>query len=1080
MQFFKLKSGDKVVGIISRIRNKLSKKQMVALCAALLLLFSLLTASFFYGNENTKDKKSMQSDNKRVVEHISVVKSADRTTCKMGDEINYVINVTNDGGVRLYQIEVIDSMKGEIGIIPTLDKGEWWKYTYTQKVPKDAPSAYVNVVNVSARNSTDSEYPSVFAEAKSVVWIADLSVNSNAPEHAYIGEEVSFEVKIKNEGTATICNLWICDPALGINETIGELHGGEETTMIFYEQITDGLCDPFVNEVFAGNDSFVVSDFSVIDIVQNRSMICGVKYHDVNGDGIRNDGENGEEGVEILLEGIESLHGLEVFAQTTTDENGNFCFENLAPGLYKISVKTPNKHIPSTDECAYVYLGEDENATVEFGDIHTGILKIEKKIVGVDGGIDGDLDNGDGGLDSLDGTFAIRVRSGVNTPFYDKIHLVNTSEALELTLPIGNYIVEELANSGYLVPPTINVEIFECETTYICINNTPAECEICVEKYADKEYVNMGEKINYTIVVCNKGNAPVYNVTIMDSMFGNIGFLPVLNAGECHYVNTSYKVGCNNTGIIINIVTVTADYFGKRIVCEDSAYVIVNPPAIEITKLAPECAHVGDCVQYNIIVKNIGGSNLLDVHVTDDMLGLDVSLGTLNISETKNILVDYYVDGTIDPIYNMAEVHAVDVCGNEVNGSACAILDVLRPAINVTKLCEYECASPGMEVSYTIIVENIGDTPLYNVTIVDELLGIDKDIGMLMPCEVYKECINYTIPFDTLSWLVNEVYVYGWDKCGLEVNDSDSCNITLENPSICVEKTMLNMSRTGCENNGLGCNNWTVFKGYNITYVWSNGTTWCYTVKGLGKDPELSNWVLESCIDNVSIVNCTKQKLYYTNGTPMEKPKHADCELVVTINPGGNQVPLLGVKFDEPVKKNEYIKFCVTFNRTLPKGCVHVGLKAGLCATVSNDTIPGPVCNCSCKINITYLVTVKNTGCTPMYDVWVNDSMFVEPIAYIEELSPGEWRYIEYNISISGCFEGEITNYVNVTARYGNETYLASANCSVVIENNGEEEIASKGTEPDGLDLHSVGLGLIACAFCIACGSWFAFGRKRR
>ncbi|MEM2900670.1 MAG: SdrD B-like domain-containing protein, partial [Thermoplasmata archaeon] len=845
-----------------------------------------------------------------------------------------------------------------------------------------------------------------------------------------------------------------------------ELQGGEETTLLFQEVITDGVCDPFVNEVFAGNESFVVSDFSVVDVVRNNSRICGLKFHDVNGEGIRNNGEYGEEGITIILKGIESLHGLEVCAQTVTDEFGNFCFENLPPGLYEIRVNTPNEHIPSTEDCAHIYLGENECATVEFGDIHTGILRIEKRI----------LDNN---LNS-DGSFAIRVRSGVNTPFYDKIHFVNTTEPLELKLPIGNYTVEELPNSGYLVPPPINVEIFECETTEICINNTHAECELYVEKYADKENVNMGEKINYTIVVCNKGNAPLYNVTIIDSMFGNIGFLPVLNAGECHYVNTSYKVGCNDTGIIINIVTVTADYYGNRVVCEDSAFVIVKPPAIEVMKEGPECAHEGDMVQYNITVKNIGGSKLLDVHVIDELLGLDLWLVCLNISECKTIVVDYCVDGTRDPIYNIVEVCAVDICGIEVNASACAIVDVLHPAINVTKCCDYGCACPGKEINYTIIVENTGDTPLYNVTIIDELLGLNKDIGVLLPCEVYKECVQYTIPFDTLPWLVNEVIVCGKDKCGLEVNDSDSCNITLQKPSICVEKTLLNMSKTGC-GNGPGCPNSTVFKGYNITYVWSNGTTWCYTVKGLGKDPELSNWVLESCVDNVSIVNCTKQKLYYNNGTPMGSPKPADCKLIVTM-PGGNQVPLLGVKFDEAVGKYEYIKFCVTFNRSLPIGCVNVGIKAGLCATVSPNKIPGPVCNCSCKINLTYGVVVKNTGCVALYDIWINDSMFEEPIGYIEKLDSGEEYTLEYNVSLPGCFEGEITNYVNVTARCGNETYTASANYTVVIVKNGNGDTKGIARDPgtDEITLHSFGLGVLACAVCIACVSWYLFGRVRK
>jgi hypothetical protein len=106
--------------------------------------------------------------------------------------------------------------------------------------------------------------------------------------------------------------------------------------------------------------------------------------------------------------------------------------------------------------------------------------------------------------------------------------------------------------------------------------------------------------------------------------------------------------------------------------------------------------------------------------------------------------------------------------------------------------------------------------------------------------------------------------------------------------------------------------------------------------------------------------------------------------------------------------------------------------------------------------------------------------MFTEPIAYLEKLDAGEEYCLEYNVTIPGCFEGEITNYVNVTARCGNKTYCASANCTVVIENNGNVETKCGATETEEIALQSICMGVLACAVCIACVSWFAFGRGRK
>ena len=116
----------------------------------------------------------------------------------------------------------------------------------------------------------------------------------------------------------------------------------------------------------------------------------------------------------------------------------------------------------------------------------------------------------------------------------------------------------------------------------------------------------------------------------------------------------------------------------------------------------------------------------------------------------------------------------------------------------------------------------------------------------------------------------------------------------------------------------MACENTSVtLGGFTITFVSRSvsggNTTFCYEVKGNGTAPnDLSNFVVEVCPNNptqfinfINIVNCTKQ----VSGGPIVS---ATCTKVTKPNPSGNQVNLIGIKFDEPVGANETVTFCFT------------------------------------------------------------------------------------------------------------------------------------------------------------------------
>ncbi len=92
--------------------------------------------------------------------------------------------------------------------------------------------------------------------------------------------------------------------------------------------------DRFNNIVLGSGDEGVNYNFCE----HEPASIKGTVYHDRNNNGIQDEGEEGIEGVVIQLFDVDG----NVIAETTTDANGDYCFEDLAPGEYKIREQQPD------------------------------------------------------------------------------------------------------------------------------------------------------------------------------------------------------------------------------------------------------------------------------------------------------------------------------------------------------------------------------------------------------------------------------------------------------------------------------------------------------------------------------------------------------------------------------------------------------------------------------------------------------------------------------------------------------------------------------------------------------------------
>lgn len=132
--------------------------------------------------------------------------------------------------------------------------------------------------------------------------------------------------------------------------------------------------------------------------------ILGIKFNDLNGDGIRQPNEPGLANIPFLLEPATSANG--VFnagtgeVSTTTDANGGFSFINLVPGNYLITeTAVPANFRTTTPNPLAVNLG-NTNANIFFGNTAlTGSRIVGCKYLDLDG--DGFRDGDEPGIKNV-------------------------------------------------------------------------------------------------------------------------------------------------------------------------------------------------------------------------------------------------------------------------------------------------------------------------------------------------------------------------------------------------------------------------------------------------------------------------------------------------------------------------------------------------------------------------------------------------------------------------------------------------------------------------------------------------------
>nr|WP_175265962.1 SdrD B-like domain-containing protein [Methanothrix thermoacetophila] len=250
---------------------------------------------------------------------------------------------------------------------------------------------------------------------------------------------------------------------------------------------------------------------------QGKLDVSGYKFNDLNGNGNWDTGEPGIEGWTIYLsDGTTTI-------STTTGSDGSYSFTNLPAGKYTITEEERagwSRTLPA-DLGSYEinFDGEEDRSVADqnFGNVQT--VQPQAKLAITSTPQDPCSNTPvvvTVSCENLQGDLCGSIAS--MTLYYDSssVEMTKGSNGRWTATVPGQSAGTTL--SVYAVPKDSQGNFIESIGTTATVEITWVDCAIDIEKTADRETVEPGDTITYTLTVKNTGSATINDATVVDTL----------------------------------------------------------------------------------------------------------------------------------------------------------------------------------------------------------------------------------------------------------------------------------------------------------------------------------------------------------------------------------------------------------------------------------------------------------------------------------------------------------------------------------------------------------------------------------
>ena len=358
-------------------------------------------------------------------------------------------------------------------------------------------------------------------------------------------------------------------------------------------------------------------------------------------------------------------------------------------------------------------------------------------------------------------------------------------------------------------PPT-GAPVTDDDTATVAAQQSPA---ISLVKNTSKtSYSAVGEVISYTFTVANTGNVTLTGITVSDPdalvAGGPISLAPGAADSTTFTATHTVTQADLDAGSFANTATATGTPPSGPNVTADATKTVPaqQTPSIQITKTAnqPFYATVGTVLTYTLTVENNGNVTLTNVSVSDPkatVTGGPITLAPGQSDSTTFAASHAVTQADIDAgsFVNTAAVTGTPPSGPAVTDSDGATVTAAQvPSVRIIKTADQTAyGASGDTLTYTLTVENTGNTTLTNVVVTDPKATVSGGpIASLAPgqSDATTFAASYTVgqaDLDAGSF-TNTATVTAKDPNGDPVADTDSVTVpAAKNPALVITKTPL-------------------------------------------------------------------------------------------------------------------------------------------------------------------------------------------------------------------------------------------------------------------------------------------------
>ena len=635
------------------------------------------------------------------IPEISITKSVDKPTAKIGDTLNYTVTVKNGGNADAENILIKDFFDGNgtlnfKAMDGVTDNGD---NTYTISTVKAGESVKLRFSYV----VVEGDEPLVLNAAVIKDPTPPVDVEKEADKHiAKVDEVVTYTISVKNTTSEPVDNVTVTDT----NNFKGEIKA-ENADKYTY----NGNKTWTIPTIAAGETIYITYTYTMQ--AEDATVIENIANVTYSKDGTDYNIPSNPVDVEKPDDGVVTIRKA---ADKTKAEPGEVV-------TYTVTVHNGKNH-------------DIENARL------TDTNNFAGEIVSVEGA-DYTFENGEftinkipaGGDVVIHYTYTVEI-ADVPTQILENI----------ATIHVPGTNPEDPNNPGHGKDPEKPIDPdteIPSNKVDVEVPGSEAETEIPVieiTKSVDKAEAKVGDTLNYTVTVANKGKADAENVVVEDFFDGNgtLNFVPmdgVADNGDNSYTISTVKAGESVT-LNFTYVVVTAD--APKVL---NAAVVKDPtPPIDVEKDADKyIAKVTDVVTYTITVKNTTDETVNDITVADhNNFAGDVTaessnrytyngdgtwtIGYLDAGEALDIVYTYTVETTDENVMENTATIKYTHDGEQYNIPSNTV-DVKKPddgVVTIWKSANKTVAKPGETVTYIVTVHNGKDHDIQNAALTDE------------------------------------------------------------------------------------------------------------------------------------------------------------------------------------------------------------------------------------------------------------------------------------------------------------------------------------------------------------------------